>query len=468
MRARIAGSQPTRSQEPLGRRAGLWTGFDEKLWKAGSMQVALLHYSAPPIVGGVESVLAHQARLLADAGHSVTIVAGRGEQTDPRIPFVHLPLADSRHAGVLKLKADLDAGSVPPGFETTCHDLADALGRLLAGMDVLIAHNICSLNKNLALTAALHRLNGKPGLPRPRDFPRSRNFPRPRVIPRSRAFPRLILWHHDLAWTTPRYRPELHDGYPWDLLRTAWPGATQVVVSELRRQELAHLMGLPPEAITVVPNGMDLARFYKWEARTQSLVTRMRLLESDPILLLPVRVTPRKNIELALRTLAELRRDAFPQAALVVTGPLGPHNVKNLEYFEQLQALRAELKLQGAAHFLAELTEVFLPDEVIADFYRLADALFLPSREEGFGIPALEAGLSRMPVFCSDIPPLRALCAEDASYFAPDADPRQVAALIAGRLRQDPTARWSLRARQRFAWERIYAEHIAPLLEDRR
>ena len=71
-------------------------------------KIALLHYSAPPVVGGVESVLGHHARLLADAGHEVRIVAGRGEQIDPRIPFIHLPMADSRHPEVLAVKAELD------------------------------------------------------------------------------------------------------------------------------------------------------------------------------------------------------------------------------------------------------------------------------------------------------------------------------------------------------------------------
>ena len=28
------------------------------------MKIALLHYSSPPVVGGVESVLAHHARLM--------------------------------------------------------------------------------------------------------------------------------------------------------------------------------------------------------------------------------------------------------------------------------------------------------------------------------------------------------------------------------------------------------------------
>ena len=41
-------------------------------------RVALLHYSAPPIVGGVESVLSQQARLIAEAG-----ARGWGEYRTP-------------------------------------------------------------------------------------------------------------------------------------------------------------------------------------------------------------------------------------------------------------------------------------------------------------------------------------------------------------------------------------------------
>src|SRR5688572_18901986 len=150
------------------------------------LRVALLHYSVPPVVGGVESVLAHQARLLAAAGHVVTVVAARGELSGEGIRFVTVPLADSRHPRVLEVKAALDAGRVPLDFGPLVDTLTEALREALSGCEVLLAHNVCSLNKNLALTAALHDLNGQPN------------------------FPRLILWHHDLAWTTPRYRAELH------------------------------------------------------------------------------------------------------------------------------------------------------------------------------------------------------------------------------------------------------------------
>jgi glycosyltransferase involved in cell wall biosynthesis len=129
--------------------------------------------------------------------------------------------------------------------------------------------------------------------------------------------------------------------------------------------------------------------------------------------------------------------------------------------------LRAELKLEGRAHFLAELSAEYLPDEVIADCYRLADALLLPSREEGFGLPVLEAAASRLPIFCADIEPLRALAGPDAVYFAPDADPAHVARLIADHLARDPAYQLAARTRRHFTWERVYAERIAPLLVER-
>ena len=404
------------------------------------MKITLLHYAAPPIIGGVESVIGHHARLLADDGQSVSILAGRGAQTDPRIPFLHLPLADSRHPEVEAVKAELDAGQVTPRFGALVAAILEALTSLLAGTEVLVVHNAASLNKNLALTAALYEFAARPGAPR------------------------LLLWHHDLAWTTPRYQAELHPGYPWDLLRTPWPGAVQVTISESRRQELAWMFNLPVEQIQVVPNGVDMARFFKLEPDSMALLGRLDLLQACPLLLLPVRITPRKNIELALRSLAALRR-YFPAARLLVTGPLGPHNPANTAYFDRLKSLRAELKLEGAAVFLAEQVDHDLPDAVIADCYRLADALFLPSREEGFGIPMLEAGLAGLPVFCADIPPLRSLGGNFATYFSPDGDPAQVAALVQQRLASEPTFGLRQSVKQDYTWQGIYREKIKPLIE---
>jgi len=405
------------------------------------MNIALLHYSTPPVVGGVESVIANHARLMTEDGHSVCLIAARGESLTEQISLTRIPLVDSQHPRVLAVKESLDRGQVTMEFEVLREELIPQLRDALSAVDVLIAHNVCSLNKNLALTAALYQLHI------------------------ARKIPRLILWHHDLAWTTPRYLPELHDNYPWDLLRTDWGDTVHVVVSEMRRKELTELMKLDSAQVRLIPNGVDVARFYKLEVQTQELLGQTRALDAAPLMLLPVRVTPRKNIELALHILAELRKP-FPQAALVVTGPLDPHNPHNREYFETLLSLRAQLGLRGAAHFLAELEESYLPDEVIADFYRIADAMILPSREEGFGIPLIEAAFSHLPVFCADIPPLRELGMRDATFFSPDENPAIVAGLIASYFQTTAPARLALRARSTFRWEAIYRQFIVSLLSE--
>jgi mannosylglucosylglycerate synthase len=404
------------------------------------MRIAILHYSVPPVVGGVESVIAHHARLMAADRHSVQLIAARGEALGENIPMLSIPLADSQHPRVLAVKEQLDCGDVPEDFHALRDELAVQLQTALSAVDILIPHNVCSLNKNLALTAALHQLHI------------------------SQKLPCLILWHHDLSWTTPRYLPELYNGYPWDLLRTNWGRTRHVVVSELRRKELADLMKLDPVSVSVIPNGVDAARFYKLEAQTQKFLDQTRLMDASPILLLPVRITRRKNIELALYTLSELHKH-FPQAALVVTGPLGPHNARNREYFDALVDLRSHLGLQDSVYFLAELADSFLPDAVIADFYRVADALIFPSREEGFGIPLLEAAFSHLPVFCANIPPLRELGMTDAYYFSPDENPAVIAAAIADYFQSTESARLAMRARSMFRWEAIYIQHIAPILK---
>ena len=405
------------------------------------MNIALLHYSSPPIVGGVESVLAQHARLMTKAGHKVIILAGRGQSFDERIPVRIVPQLDSRQAEVMEVKRMLDQGRYTSAFDRLRDQIKKELLVELEGVDVLIAHNVASLHKNLALTAALNEAYKMPG------------------------FPRLILWHHDLAWTTPRYHHEMHGGYPWDLLRSDWKGVTHVVVSELRRQELGKLLGIAKEAIRVIPNGVDLNAFFKFEPQTIQLTEQLGLLEADPLILLPVRLTPRKNIELALHVLARLQ-DEFPKAMLLVTGPEGPHNPANAAYRQKLLELRDKLNLRSSAHFLAEVTSEFMPDAVITDLFRLADALLFPSREEGFGIPMLEAGFSSMPVFCTDIPVLHELGGEDVSYFQLDDEPRTIAQQISDRLGREATSRWRRRAKRGYGWDSIYKLDIGPLMEE--
>jgi glycosyltransferase involved in cell wall biosynthesis len=390
-------------------------------------------------VGGVENVMRQHAGLMAAAGHQVRIIAGRGDQTDSRVEFVRLPLVDSRDPQVLAVKAELDQGRVPAAFEDVAREIEQGLRSLLGEADWLICHNVCSLNKNLPLTLAVRRIS------------------------ESEQRPQIVLWHHDLAWTTPRYLPELHEGYPWSLLSSDWPGALQVAVSRQRQAELSALLGVAADRIRVIPNGIDAVRFLQLGADSIALIEELCLIDKSPLVLLPVRITPRKNIEMALLVVKELAGQ-YPNCALLVTGPPGPHNAANADYFDRLLSQRKHLGLEQMVFFAAESRRDPLSDRVVADLYRVADLLLLPSVEEGFGLPLLEAGLAGLPVFCSDIESLRELGGEDATYFAPDASPSVVSHIIAAALSSNSRFAFRRRILQEYAWQQIYADRLAPLL----
>lgn len=405
--------------------------------------VAILHYTAPPVVGGVESTIYHHARLLARSGYPTRVVAGKGEAFDPGVDFRLLPEMDSRHPEVLAVGRELAEGRRTPAFDHLRDRLIHDLQAALAGMQVCIAHNALTLHKNLPLTAALFHLVEAKAI-------------------------RVIAWSHDFAWQDSLYLPDLHPGYPWDLLRKPWPGVRYVAVSTHRRARLAELLSISEESITVVNPGVDLAQFLKLSAQTQELVERLDLGMADPLLLLPARITRRKNIAFALQVLAALSSHK-PQAHLVVTGPPGPHNPKNAAYLEELKALRAGLGLESRALFLyeagAEGETLNLSDEVVADFYRLADLLLFPSLSEGFGIPVLEAGLARLPVFATDIPPVRESAGELAYLFDPREDPGAVAGMILEFLESDQAHRLRQRVTRRYSWRSIVAQQLTPLIE---
>lgn len=410
-------------------------------------QIAILHYASPPGIGGVEVTIGHQAQLLARMGYGVRIISGSGSDFDPNIPSHIDPIFSSSHPDILQVQAELARGIVNETFHELVRRVSKSLHTALEGVDVCIAHNIPTLHKNLALTTALAVYIT--------DNPM-----------------RLVAYIHDLAWANTQYQNELHDGKPWDYLRHAWPGVRYATISPMRQAEVAALMGLRPDAIALVTGGIDPAQFLRWTPTTLRLVEKLQLMDADGILLLPARLTRRKNVELALRVLAAMRTQSASDYRLLVTGPPGPHNPSNHAYLTQLLDLRANLGLDVAAHFLYRegpdpQTPLELDNDSISDCYRLADALCFPSTQEGFGLPILEAGLSGIPIFCSDLPPLRQTGGDEAVYFDPLRDsPDHIAAQIITTLHASPTYRLRVRVRQQYRWESIIQNALIPLIEE--
>lgn len=408
------------------------------------MNVSILHYAAPPVVGGVESTIYHHARLLSGSGYQVKIFAGRGEEFDDRIPFIQLPEIDSRYASVIQVGNQLASGTIKEDFISLRDKLHKDLQINLGDTDVLIVHNAITLHKNLPLTAALRLISDSGKL-------------------------HLIAWCHDFAWQDKLYTPDLHPGYPWDLLNNPWPGVRYVTVSEHRRNRLSELLKLPRSFIDVVPPGIDFHQFLSLSPLSQEIVDRLQLIDAEPLLLLPARITRRKNIEFSIQVIQSLSR-TYPNAILIISGPPGPHNPKNIAYLNSLRDLRAKLQVESNVHFLYELRGedqvLNIPDETIAELYRVADVLIFPSYREGFGIPVLEAGLARTPVFAANIPSVQESSSGLINVFDPNGDPDEVAARIHETLISDQAYQLRKRVIKKYTWQSILKKQIIPMIEE--
>ncbi len=409
--------------------------------------IAILHYSAPPVVGGVEAVMQAHVRVMVDAGYEVGVIAGRGEadRLPPSVRLSIVPEVDSQNAEILSLSHVLEQGEVPAGFEDMVERLVGRLQPLLEPYDCLIVHNVFSKHFNLPLTAALCRLLEHDELPY------------------------TIAWCHDLTWTSPSSGSKVHPGYPWDLLRTRIDGVTYVAVSERQQTSLSRLFDCSPDDISVVYNGVMTEDTLGISQPGMRLARRLQLLESDLVMLMPVRVTQAKNIEYALRVTAALKaRELVPR--LVVTGPPDPHDAESMEYFHSLLALRRQLGVEDEARFVFEsgptADEPFYVDEqVVGDLYRLSDLVLMPSHREGFGMPVLEAGLAGIPVVATCIPAAKEIGGDQVTIIEDTREPEDTADRIVELVARNPISRLRRRVRQRYTWRQVFRRDILPLID---
>ena len=374
------------------------------------MRIAIIHYTAPPVIGGVERIVAEQARAFSKQGHTVTVVCGNED-------------AQVVGQGVtVRALPGLSSGVLPT---------------LLAEHDVVIVHNLFTMPFNLPATRLLRQL----------------------AVEWNKVH--WINWVHDVAAVNPNYAH-----LPWDdedhrMLKQPAPNCTNIAVSETRRREYLGLLRLPASSCRMIPNGVDVAKILNLTPRVEALVDEFRVWERDYVLLHPARILRRKNIEMSLKVTQSLVAMGL-DVLLLITGAPDPHNVDGVLYGEELQAIIDEQGLHESARFVGK--SAALVDEDVRSLYALADALIFPSKSEGFGLPIIEAALHGVPVFCSDIEAHREVGQNVARFFDLDGNPALIAQLIIDH--PTVTERYVRRATLAASldWSAIYREHLAELL----
>jgi len=224
-----------------------------------------------------------------------------------------------------------------------------------------------------------------------------------------------------------------------------------VAVSETTRRDLVTHLGIPPERVHVVPEGIDHARFRPVAPRV----------EPWPYLLFVGSEHPRKELLTVLRALAALREE-HPELRLLKVGSAGTSEAPfHAPVARALDALRLRDRVVFAGH---------VPDAELPALYAGAAALAFPSRYEGFGLPPLEAMACGCPVVVSDAGSLPEVSGP-AALVVPTGDPRALAealrALLAGGARRAALVARGRAHASTFTWERaarrleeLYAVHI--------
>ncbi len=410
--------------------------------EARNLTIGLLHYSCLPIVGGVEEVLDQQSSLLDRYSHRVKVLAGAGRAPNRDYPIEINPLLGSRNRHVLQAHRLLAEENDSRGIETLVGEIEGYLREQFRRCDIVLAHNVLTMPYNLPLTAALWKLAESDSMG-------------------------IVSWGHDSPYFYPNYLPHL-DHSPWTVLKKLHPKIHYVTISENRREQFSRLYE-KAHRIHVVNNGIDPASFLNLDPTTVRLVEEEGLLKEEFLIFHPCRLHPRKNVELSIRVTRALRDQGVP-VRLLVTAAHDPHEPGTMDYHRKLLRLARELDVERNVLILGEY-QFQNGDRISADrlstrdFYLISDVLFLPSQAEGFGLPLLEAALTRLPIVCSKIAPFTELAGEDVCYIDLQDTPSQIAtkmlSFVAGK-----HCRFFRRTKGSHLWDSIYRNQLVPLFQE--
>ncbi|WP_086726533.1 D-inositol-3-phosphate glycosyltransferase [Streptomyces carpinensis] len=202
--------------------------------------------------------------------------------------------------------------------------------------------------------------------------------------------------------------------------------------------ELIRHYDAPTARVAVVPPGVDLERFRPDSSGIEAgrAAARVRL-GLPPDALVPLfagRIQPLKAPDVVLLAVARLLEERpWLRERLVVPVVGGPSGSGPVEP-EGLQKLAARLGIGDVVLFRPPVEQTRL-----ADWYRAASVLVMPSYSESFGLVALEAQACGTPVIAAEVGGLPVAVRHEVSgVLVPGHDPADYARAL-GRFADDPS-----------------------------
>ena len=220
-------------------------------------------------------------------------------------------------------------------------------------------------------------------------------------------------------------------------------GETQVVAAanalvantDAEAASLVSLYDACPDIVHVVSPGVDLYTFTPGQGR--SAAREFVGLPSDALVVSFVgRIQPHKGPEVLIRATSELVKHSPLLRHKLIVNIIGGASGANTEEVDRLKELATWLAIDDVVRFSPPV-----PRADLAQWYRAADLVVVPSYSESFGLVALEAQACGTPVVATAVGGLRTAVADGISGVLVDGhDPKAWSSVIS-RLLQEPQRR---------------------------
>jgi D-inositol-3-phosphate glycosyltransferase len=320
------------------------------------MHTSPAHLPGSGDAGGMNVVERCQAFELAALGFRVEMVTRRSSPTDP--DQVELaPGVTLRH---------VDAGPPEPLPKSRIDDYLD---EFTVGLDAL---------GDVDLFHTHHWMSGVAALP----------------VARRRGLPLVHSYHSVAAFPgaplSAGEPPESPRRVPGEALIAGAADAV-VAISAAEAHTVIQRCGGDPAKVWIIPPGVDQEQFRPLGAGEARWTPPHTEVGPNGYLAFAARLQPLKGPDLAIAALAQVPPLLRPQLVLA-----GDASADFADYTASLRALVDELGVADQVSFLGPL-----PREELARFLRGARLVLVPSHSETFGLVALEAAASGVPVIAS-------------------------------------------------------------------
>ncbi|MEU9333829.1 D-inositol-3-phosphate glycosyltransferase [Streptomyces sp. NPDC048290] len=217
-------------------------------------------------------------------------------------------------------------------------------------------------------------------------------------------------------------------------------GETQIVAAADRliantaeeAEELVRHYGADPAKVAVVHPGVNLARFHPGAGRAAARA-RLGLPQDALIPLFAGRIQPLKAPDVLLRAVAVLLGERPELRSRIVVPVVGGPSGSGLARPEGLHKLAARLGIADVVRFRPPVGQ-----ERLADWFRAASVLVMPSYSESFGLVAIEAQAAGTPVLAAAVGGLPVAVRDgETGFLVQGHDPAAYARLL-GRFADHP------------------------------